>query len=104
MNAIFAIRLFSVKNLPILANEVRLNVDGMYYPMSYVLWYATISVDDFDRSQRLVLLAMTFYILQSWLRIVFWQTYGKLQNVKLPGAKYFAELVDVIRYSNSVIL
>jgi hypothetical protein len=103
MNDVFAIILFSVEDLLTLAMEEHLNVYGAYDLMPFVLWYAVISIEDLGRDLRFTLLAVAFHIFRNWLRITVEQTRGKNRNPKLPGAKFFAEVIDLIRDLNLII-
>jgi hypothetical protein len=42
-------------------------------------------------------LAVAFYIFRNWLGIALEQTRGKIRNLKLPGAKFFVEVIELIR-------
>jgi hypothetical protein len=115
MNDVYAVELFSVKNLIILLQEKDCNLREIEYMTPFVLWYYAVSVTDLSRDTRLSLLKLVFRIFKKWSMQRFDEN-GVVKRMYVAkdeentdsktGRKkvFLAENQDLMRYLNTVIL
>jgi regulator of replication initiation timing len=115
MNDVYAVELFSVKNLIILLQEKDCNLREIEYMTPFVLWYYAVSVTDLSRDTRLSLLKIVFRIFKKWSMQRFDEN-GAVKRTYVAkdeentdsktGRKkvFLAENQDLMRFLNTVIL